>query len=66
MVQSDISIHSKLKFLMSDATRQAGVVVGLVHRDDLTLLCIAVTTGADQGRTVYLSEDWVISSEAAT
>ena len=65
MVQSDISIHSKLKFLMPDATRQAGVVVGFIRRDDLTLICIAVTTGADQGRTVYLSEDWVISIESA-
>lgn len=63
MVKSEISIHSKIRFLMPDATRQAGQVVGFIQRNDETLICIAVTTGADQGRTVYLSEDWVIDCE---
>lgn len=60
MVQSDISINTTLRFLMPDATRQRGTVLGFIQRDDVLKICIHVTTGADQGRTVYLSEDWVI------
>jgi len=60
MTSSDIQINSKIRFLMPDATRQAGQVCGFIQRNDDTKLCIQVATGADQGRTVYLSEDWVI------
>lgn len=60
MATRDITINTPVQFLMPDATRQQGVVVGFIQRNDDTKLCINVTTGADQGRTVYLSEDWII------
>lgn len=63
IMTSDITIGQELRFLMPDATRQRGEVVGFVQRDDITKIAIAVITGADQGRTVYLTEDWVIGEK---
>lgn len=60
MTSNTITINTPVRFLMPDANRQQGVVVGFIQRNDDTKLCINVTTGADKGRTVYLSEDWVI------
>lgn len=63
MVHEQIQINSTIRFLMPDATRQRGQVCGFVQRNGDVKLCKHVTTGADQGRTVYLSEDWVIGVE---
>jgi hypothetical protein len=65
IMTSEITIGQEIRFLMPDATRQRGEVVGFVQRDDITKIAIAVTTGADQGRTVYVTEDWVIGSVEA-
>lgn len=63
---NDIQINDQLLFLMPDATRQRGTVVGFVQRDDDVKICVSVTTGADQGRTVYISEDWVIGGDCGS
>ena len=60
---SEITIGQELRFLMPDATRQRGDVVGFVQRDNITKIAIEVITGADQGRTVYVTEDWVLGTE---
>lgn len=55
-----IKIKQTIRFLTPDASRQSGKVCGFIHRDGIDQLIIAVTAGPDTGRTVYLSEEWVI------
>lgn len=55
-----IQINQHIRFLTPDASRQSGQVFGFIHRNGIDQLIIAVTAGPDAGRTVYLTEEWVI------
>ena len=60
MTAEKIEITSKVRFMTPDAAKQQGQVFGFIERNGERKICIYVTNGAGQGRTVYLSEDWII------
>lgn len=60
MPNDDIQINDQIAFLMSDVTCQRGIVCGFVQINDVVKIIVSVTTGREQGRTFYVTEEFLI------